>query len=122
MAYLRIISWLVSICVAMALQVQAAGNVISSSPFTQQYSENASVTDTAYYDISDAGAPHDFHETAHARRRYSDRSTFLCFNGSQDKTEDKLSEVPDVAHKCHSLFNNICLSSCYDYIFRLSPF
>lgn len=122
MAYLRILSWLVSICVAMALQVQAVGNVVQSPLFTQSYSEQVSDAGEEYYSFSAAGPAHDFHETAHARRRYNDRNSCLCFNEPQDKAADKKLEQSAIVQKCHSQFNNICLSSCYDFIFRLSPF
>lgn len=126
MAYLRILSWFISICIALALQVQAVDSIKNAGKaFSAPYSGNsvsASAADANSESCAVASHCFYFKDTVRARRRVQDRHSVFYFNPVSDKAADIATTLTREVGIGSSVFNNICLSSCYDFIFMLSPF
>lgn len=126
MAYLRTLSWLITICIAIALQVQAMGSFKNAG--SALYAANSgnsmsvSAADNNTENCSAAFHFYCFNDTVHARRRVQDRHSVFYFNPVHEKAANIGATLAREVGIGSSVFNNICLSSCYDFIFMLSPF
>jgi hypothetical protein len=85
------------------------------------------VNDNSDTDISHKPAcSHSDHKRIKAARicqRYHERLLTLMANLSDGTVRNPFHFLPAVEHSgAAAYYNKFCLSSCYDYIFRLSPF